>query len=236
MAISAGPLFKFNPFVSSHIKCGTTQEVDAVWQRLSPRDKILMPLDKYPFSKLYGWVEDRYGLWWQVIHAGSAQVLQKIHSRTHVHRRRVPGRRKRRSTLTYRCSRTRPVARPGTRMQRFWHATGKGQNPNKEGSVRYARFSLLGQEFRRDGLCARAQFRVPGHGISPYPFFALAYAQDERSHRENRYSGSPVRGYIEADLSQLPDKKALLIGEWTAHLDRTVSPASHTFPRTGFQE
>lgn len=29
--------------------------------------QVLMPLDKYPFSERYGWLEDRYGLSWQVI-------------------------------------------------------------------------------------------------------------------------------------------------------------------------
>lgn len=31
LAISAGPLFKFNPSVSFHIKCNTKEEVDAIW-------------------------------------------------------------------------------------------------------------------------------------------------------------------------------------------------------------
>ena len=36
MAISGGPLFKFNPSVSFHVKCETAREVDALWERLSP--------------------------------------------------------------------------------------------------------------------------------------------------------------------------------------------------------
>src|SRR4026209_2928218 len=35
-AISAGPLFKFNPSVSFHVKCKTKDEVDALWAKLSP--------------------------------------------------------------------------------------------------------------------------------------------------------------------------------------------------------
>ena len=27
----------------------------------------LMPLDKYPFSEKYGWIQDKYGLTWQLI-------------------------------------------------------------------------------------------------------------------------------------------------------------------------
>src|SRR5215831_4954217 len=50
MAISAGPLFKFNPSVSFHVKCKTPGEVDALWQKLSQGGKVRMPLGSYPFS------------------------------------------------------------------------------------------------------------------------------------------------------------------------------------------
>ena len=66
MAISAGPLFKFNPSVSFHLKCRAKSEVDELWALLSEGGKILMPLDAYPFSERYGWVEDKYGLCWQI--------------------------------------------------------------------------------------------------------------------------------------------------------------------------
>lgn len=35
--------------------------------RLAKGGKALMPLDAYPFSRRYGWVEDRYGVSWQVM-------------------------------------------------------------------------------------------------------------------------------------------------------------------------
>ncbi|RJP44362.1 VOC family protein, partial [Candidatus Parcubacteria bacterium] len=35
--------------------------------KLSKDGKVLMPIQKYPFSERYGWVEDRYGLSWQLI-------------------------------------------------------------------------------------------------------------------------------------------------------------------------
>src|SRR5207244_7774695 len=67
MAVSAGPLFKFNPSVSFHLKCKTKNEVDAIFEKLSAGGKVLMPLGSYPFSDRYGWLEDKYGLSWQVI-------------------------------------------------------------------------------------------------------------------------------------------------------------------------
>lgn len=73
MAISAGPLFKFNPSISFMVNFDPAQakeaktRIDKVWEKLSAGGNILMPLDKYPFSDRYGWVQDRYGLSWQLI-------------------------------------------------------------------------------------------------------------------------------------------------------------------------
>jgi predicted 3-demethylubiquinone-9 3-methyltransferase (glyoxalase superfamily) len=78
MAISAGPLFKFNPSASFQVKLKTKEEVDAIWEQLSFGGNVLMPLDAYPFSERYGWVEDKYGLSWQVIYAGNNDIQQTI--------------------------------------------------------------------------------------------------------------------------------------------------------------
>ena len=67
MSISAGPYFKFTPAISFIVGCETKEEVDKLWNQLSVGGKTLMPLDKYPFSDWYGWIEDKYGLSWQLI-------------------------------------------------------------------------------------------------------------------------------------------------------------------------
>ena len=73
MAISAGPLFKFNPSVSFFVNFDPSRDKDArnnldrMWEKLSEGGSALMPLDKYPFSEHYGWVQDKYGLTWQLI-------------------------------------------------------------------------------------------------------------------------------------------------------------------------
>ena len=76
--ISAGPLFKFNPSVSFLVACKTKEEVDALWEKLSRGGTALMELGEYPFSERYGWVQDRYGLSWQVMFAGEHEIKQKI--------------------------------------------------------------------------------------------------------------------------------------------------------------
>ncbi len=76
-AISAGPLFSFNPSISFRIDCATRDEVDDLWNRLEPGGQALMPLDTYPFSQRYGWLQDRFGLSWQLMHT-EAGIPQKI--------------------------------------------------------------------------------------------------------------------------------------------------------------
>ena len=44
-AISAGPLFSFNPSVSFAVSCDTVEDVDRIWARLSEGGTPLMPLD-----------------------------------------------------------------------------------------------------------------------------------------------------------------------------------------------
>ncbi len=73
MAINAGSAFKFNPSVSFFLNFdplrdkNARENLDGLWDKLSQGGKALMPLDKYPFSEHYGWVEDKYGLSWQLI-------------------------------------------------------------------------------------------------------------------------------------------------------------------------
>jgi len=73
MSISAGPLFKLNPAISFMVNFDPSKDKDAktkmdeIWAKLMEGGKALMPLDKYPFSEHYGWVQDKYGLSWQLI-------------------------------------------------------------------------------------------------------------------------------------------------------------------------
>lgn len=66
LAMNGGPMFNFSPAVSFFVGCETEEELNQKWNKLSEGGKVLMPLDTYPFNKLYGWVEDKYGLSWQL--------------------------------------------------------------------------------------------------------------------------------------------------------------------------
>jgi predicted 3-demethylubiquinone-9 3-methyltransferase (glyoxalase superfamily) len=146
LAISAGPLFKFNPSVSFHIKCSTTQEVDAIWERLSPGGRILMPLDKYPFSERYGWLEDKYGVSWQIIHAGGAPVIQKF-TPVLMFVGNVCGKAEEAINFYSAVFKNAPNGAAEDTTVEVLARYGKGEEPDKVGTVRYAHFSLVGQEF-----------------------------------------------------------------------------------------
>ncbi len=73
VALNGGPIFKFNPSVSfflnfdPSIEKNAWRDLDAMWENLSQGGTALMPLDKYPFSQRYGWIQDKYGISWQLI-------------------------------------------------------------------------------------------------------------------------------------------------------------------------
>lgn len=69
LAISAGPRFQFNPSISFIVTFApeARERLDAAWKMLAEGGVALMPLDAYPFSRRFGWIQDRYGLSWQLL-------------------------------------------------------------------------------------------------------------------------------------------------------------------------
>lgn len=66
MALDGGPQFQITPALSFFVNADTTEEVEQLWQKLSAGGFIMMPLDAYPFSEKFGWVQDRFGVSWQI--------------------------------------------------------------------------------------------------------------------------------------------------------------------------
>jgi predicted 3-demethylubiquinone-9 3-methyltransferase (glyoxalase superfamily) len=143
MSISAGPLFKFNPSISFHIKCATVEEVDAIWEKLSKGATVLMELGEYPFSKRYGWLSDKYGVSWQIIYSEGPEIKQKIvPALTFVGS--VYGRTE--EALTFYTS-IFAAKDPETSKINMIMRYGKEEAPDKEGKVKFASFELAGEEF-----------------------------------------------------------------------------------------
>jgi predicted 3-demethylubiquinone-9 3-methyltransferase (glyoxalase superfamily) len=112
--------------------------VDALWEKLSKGGTPLMPVGAYPFSERYGWTQDRYGLSWQVIFTGGSAIQQKI----------TP-------TLMFTggvCGKAEEAIR---HYASVFHNSkigdifryGRGEDPEKEGTIKFAPFTLDGQQF-----------------------------------------------------------------------------------------
>ncbi|WEK34547.1 MAG: VOC family protein [Candidatus Pseudobacter hemicellulosilyticus] len=78
MALSAGPMFRPNPSISFSVICETEAEVDRLWTELVKDGKVMMPLDKYDWSARYGFLEDRFGVSWQLMLGKLSDVGQPI--------------------------------------------------------------------------------------------------------------------------------------------------------------
>ena len=137
--ISAGPDFKFTPAVSFLVACRTKDEVEAYWRQLSNGAKALMDLGSYPFSERYGWLEDRYGLSWQLMYGANAgQRITPVLMFT----QNVDG--KAEDAIDFYTS-VFPNAKIGDVMR------------NEQGTVRWGSFTLEGQQFAAmDGGSAHA--------------------------------------------------------------------------------
>jgi predicted 3-demethylubiquinone-9 3-methyltransferase (glyoxalase superfamily) len=145
MAISAGPLFKFNPSVSFFVNFDPSKDKDArnnldrMWERLSEGGTALMPLDKYPFSARFGWVQDKYGLSWQLILSDPEGEERPLIVPSLMFVGDVAGRAEEAINhylSVFKNSKMGTIARYGA-----------GQEPDKEGTVMFADFMLEGQWF-----------------------------------------------------------------------------------------
>jgi predicted 3-demethylubiquinone-9 3-methyltransferase (glyoxalase superfamily) len=65
MAISAGPMFKFNEAISLMVYCDTQEEIDRYWERLSAD----------PEAEQCGWLKDKFGLSWQIVPSRMSDMM-----------------------------------------------------------------------------------------------------------------------------------------------------------------
>jgi predicted 3-demethylubiquinone-9 3-methyltransferase (glyoxalase superfamily) len=58
--------FTFTPSISFMVECESESQLDALWSALIEGGSALMPLDNYGFSRRFGWLNDRFGVSWQL--------------------------------------------------------------------------------------------------------------------------------------------------------------------------
>lgn len=69
LALNGGPQFQFNEAVSLSVDCGSQEELDALWEKLSAGGS----------PRQCGWLKDRYGLSWQIVPAILPKLLASAH-------------------------------------------------------------------------------------------------------------------------------------------------------------
>lgn len=78
MLLNGGPFFTINPSISFYVVCETESEVNLAWKKLADSGSVLMPLNSYPWSSRYGWIQDKFGVSWQLSAGKLDSVGQKF--------------------------------------------------------------------------------------------------------------------------------------------------------------
>jgi predicted 3-demethylubiquinone-9 3-methyltransferase (glyoxalase superfamily) len=58
--------FGFTPAISLWVECDTEDEIDRLYTALGEGGQVHMPLGTYGFSAKFGWIDDRFGVSWQL--------------------------------------------------------------------------------------------------------------------------------------------------------------------------
>jgi predicted 3-demethylubiquinone-9 3-methyltransferase (glyoxalase superfamily) len=58
--------FTFTPAMSLFVTCESEAEIDELAAALAEDGQVLMPLGSYGFSQKFAWVQDRFGVSWQL--------------------------------------------------------------------------------------------------------------------------------------------------------------------------
>ncbi|MFV0605139.1 MAG: VOC family protein [Niabella sp.] len=78
MLLNGGKQFQPTPAFSLMYLTADAQEVETIYNKLIDGGKPLMPLGSYPFSEKYGWLDDKYGVSWQLYSGKAENITQSL--------------------------------------------------------------------------------------------------------------------------------------------------------------
>jgi predicted 3-demethylubiquinone-9 3-methyltransferase (glyoxalase superfamily) len=133
-ALNGGPIFKISPSISFIVNCRTQEKIDELWSRLAEGGKVFMELNKYPFSERYGWIEDKFGVSWQLILSEETPIVVPSLLFTGNQKGKAE------EAINYYMSLFRMSS-----VDRVMHY--EAGEPGPEGMVKYASFTINGQKF-----------------------------------------------------------------------------------------
>jgi len=65
LGLNGGPMFNFTPAISFIVNCGTQEEIDRLWDKLSEGGE----------KSMCGWLQDKYGISWQIVPAVLGELM-----------------------------------------------------------------------------------------------------------------------------------------------------------------
>lgn len=137
MAINAGPVFQLNPSISMFVVFDNQDEIKQVWDKLIKGGKALMEFDTYPWADKYGWLQDKWGLSWQLSMSKNHHMAQKI-TPALMYTQTMSGKTK--EALEHYTS-----IFPDSKIDMLVpYEEGEGDTP---GFIKHSRFTLAGQQF-----------------------------------------------------------------------------------------
>jgi len=78
MCLDGGPQFTFNPSISFFCNFTERTDIETAWGKLVEGGQVMMEFKAYPWSHLYGWLVDKYGVTWQLSLSEPRQSHQQI--------------------------------------------------------------------------------------------------------------------------------------------------------------
>ncbi len=144
-ALNGGPIYKFTPAVSFYVTVDTVKTIDEIWNKLSPGGMVMMELAKYPFAEKYGWIQDKYGVSWQLIVGKRDQKIAPCLM--------FVGKQsgKAEHAINYYAS-----LFPNSKITMISRYTAGGRDP--AGTINHAEFTLNGQDFMAMDSAVEHQF------------------------------------------------------------------------------
>jgi len=135
MNLNGGPGYPINPSISFFLGMDDEAAMEATWEKLILGGKVLMPLNKYPWSKKYGWCADKYGVNWQLMlgHKSRSKIMLNLFFTGHQNG-------KARQAIEFYTS----LFKNAATIQIDTYQKGE---PDTEGNIKYAQFELNDQSF-----------------------------------------------------------------------------------------
>lgn len=175
--LDGGPMYQPNPSISFYYICETEKELENIWNTFSKNGKVMMPLDKYPWGKKYGWISDKFGISWQLALGKISDVGQKI-TPCLMFTGDKYGRAE--EAIAHYTSIFKTVSIDG--ILRY----GPNESPDKEGKVKHAQIAVDGQKIMLMESAAEHDFTFT-EGVS---LTVYCETQDEIDYYWNKFTES----------------------------------------------